>query len=104
MFSGKNLRIMRAYNRMSQKELADKLHISPASVSDYERGKRCPNARTLRQMCLLFQCSSAVFLDEDAELPDRELYEAVRWLHARKPEAYRVLLEMIHSLTQPEDT
>ena len=100
MFSGAHLRYMRVYQRMTQKELAEKLHISPATVSAYEHGKRCPDLYTLRQMCLLFQCSLAVFLEEDAELPSKADYEAIKRFGTLKPETRRLLFQIIDTLTQ----
>ena len=100
MFLGAHLRYMRVYHRMTQKALAEKLNISPGAVSAYECGKRCPDLYTLRQMCLLFQCPMAVFLEEDAELPSKEDYEAIKRFGTLKPETRRILFQIIDTLAE----
>ena len=74
-------------------------HIAGA-VSAYECGKRCPDLYTLRQMCLLFQCPMAVFLEEDAELPSKEDYEAIKRFGTLKPETRRILFQIIDTLAE----
>ena len=59
-----------------------------------------PDLYTLRQMCLLFQCPMAAFLEEDAELPSKEDYEAIKRFGTLKPETRRILFQIIDTLAE----
>lgn len=43
MSDSKTLATLRSENNMSQRELAQKLHISPGAIGMYESGKRTPS-------------------------------------------------------------
>ena len=98
MFSGKNLRTMRNYNHMTQKELSEKLHVSPALISAFERGKCCPDLDTVRRMCALFVCSVEVFLRDDAQMPNKRRYEAAKKLASLSPEIRQLVFQIIELL------
>ena len=44
---GKNIRLLREYNNMSQQELADKLYITRQSISKWESGLVAPDLEKL---------------------------------------------------------
>lgn len=48
--------------KLSQEELAEKINISPKSVSSYERGSRRPSYETLTTMAALFHVSTDYLL------------------------------------------
>ena len=48
------LKILRKKNRITQKELADALHISQTSVSKYERGESEPDLEMVIKMSDFF--------------------------------------------------
>lgn len=81
-------RLRRKYG-YSQKQVAEKLRVSPSIVSGYETGERTPSTEVLLALSYLYQCSvdsllgrqpmeSAVLLDTDG-LTDRQI-QAIRIL------------------------
>lgn len=44
---GKNIRILRTQNKMTQNELAERLFVSRQTISNYENGKSCPDIQML---------------------------------------------------------
>lgn len=61
MFS-KNLRYYRLKNHLSKKALADKVNISPMSVTNYENGSRKPNMETMRALAAVLGVRVSDFL------------------------------------------
>lgn len=55
MFS-KNLKQIRLLNNMTQKDVADFLHISPQSISKWENGEATPSIEFLPLLSELFNC------------------------------------------------
>ncbi len=60
---GLNIRKLRRENKMQQQELANKLHITSASLSSYERGRRLVSTGTLYSVCKLFNVSADFILN-----------------------------------------
>lgn len=56
----KALRLMRNY---TQKQVAFLLNISVSCYAGYEQGHRKPDIDTLREICILFNCSADELLD-----------------------------------------
>ncbi len=54
---GKFIASQRKKLGMSQKEVADYLHITDKAVSKWERGLACPDADNLQRLSVLFSCS-----------------------------------------------
>lgn len=54
---GDTLRSFRTLNRMTQKELADKLSISPSTIGMYEQNRRTPDIETLTRISQIFDTS-----------------------------------------------
>jgi transcriptional regulator with XRE-family HTH domain len=48
---GKNIRLLRIYNHLSQAELAEKADISINFLSELERGNKWPRADSLANIC-----------------------------------------------------
>ena len=51
---GEKLRILRKERRLTQQELADKLNIKRATLSNYEIGRRSPHLSELRRIAEFF--------------------------------------------------
>ncbi|MDO5147672.1 MAG: helix-turn-helix transcriptional regulator [Eubacteriales bacterium] len=51
---GETIRSFRAANDMTQKELADKLSISPSTIGMYEQGRRVPDLDTISKIANVF--------------------------------------------------
>lgn len=60
------LRSLRIKFGYSQKQVADKLNMSPSIVSGYETGERTPSAEILLSLSYLFNCSVDYLLGRQA--------------------------------------
>ena len=54
---GLNIRNLRKYKRMTQQEMSGLLHISRATLSNYERGKRLPDIYMIEKIADIFEVS-----------------------------------------------
>lgn len=54
-------------NSISQKELADRIHLTPSALNRYLRGNRMPNLELLLQLADFFQVSVSYLLGETEE-------------------------------------
>lgn len=54
---GQNIKLLRIKNNLTQKDLAEKLHISFQAVSKWEKDESEPSFDTLREMAKIFNCS-----------------------------------------------
>ncbi|MCI2056995.1 MAG: helix-turn-helix domain-containing protein [Oscillibacter sp.] len=51
---GKQIRLLRMRQKLTQDELAEKLHVTRQTVSNYETGKSCPDVEMLAQIAAVF--------------------------------------------------
>lgn len=68
----KELRINRG---LQQKEIADKIGVSPASYSLYERGEREPSIATLKNLAYLFNVTLDSLLENEINIIEPSLDE-----------------------------
>lgn len=54
----------------SQKQVAQKIGVSPSVVSGYETGERTPSTEVLLALSYLFQCSTDYLLGRQTATPD----------------------------------
>lgn len=47
---------------LTQKQVADILEVSPAVISNYEKGERTPSAEMLMSLAVLYRCSTDYLL------------------------------------------
>ncbi len=71
MTLGQKIKKLRSNRDLTQKELADKLHVSFQTVSKWENGENEPDISTLRELAKLFNCSMDFLLSEE-EIETRE--------------------------------
>lgn len=64
------LKQLRMSHNYSQKQVADKLGISPSIVSSYETGERSPSTDVLLALSYLYKCSTDYLLGKTNEAPD----------------------------------
>lgn len=67
------LRDLRLKSKLSQKEVAKRLDVSPSIVSAYEVGERTPSVESLMALASLYQCSSDYLLGLQRAMPQRNL-------------------------------
>ena len=59
-----NLLELRKQNNLTQKELAEKLNVGSNTISQYELGKRLPNAIMLKKIANVLNCTVDDLLKE----------------------------------------
>lgn len=65
----KKLQELRAKYGYSQKQVADKLGISPSIISGYETGERTPSTDVLLSLSSIYHCSTDYLLGKDLQEP-----------------------------------
>ncbi len=63
------LKELRIANNLSQKEVAQKLDVSPSIISGYETGERTPSLENLLALSYLYKCSTDYLLGKTATTP-----------------------------------
>lgn len=71
MISGlpEKLHNLRLKYRYSQKQVADKLGISPSIISGYETGERTPSTDVLLSLSNIYHCSTDYLLGKETQQP-----------------------------------
>lgn len=69
MTLGQKLKELRSKNGLTQKDLADKLHVSFQTVSKWENGENEPDIATLKELAALFSCSVDYLIGGENESP-----------------------------------
>ena len=64
------LRLLRIKYGFSQKQVADKIGVSPSVVSGYETGERTPSTEVLLSLSYLFNTSSDYLLGRQVNSPE----------------------------------
>jgi len=59
----------RKNNKMSQEDVAEQLHISRQTISQWERGVTEPDLNSLRKLCKVYGVSVSEMLDEEEQKP-----------------------------------
>lgn len=75
----------------SQKEVADRLEISPSIVSGYETGERTPSIDVLLSISYLYNCSVDYLLGKSNEQPSIQIDTSK--LNNNQIQAINVLIE-----------
>ena len=70
---GEKIRYLRLEHHLTQKELAEKLHVSMQAISNWERQKDYPDYSNLLQLTELFQISLDELLKEEIDFKERLL-------------------------------
>lgn len=63
------LKLLRSKYGLSQKQVADKLGVSPSIVSGYETGERTPSTEILLSISYLYNCSIDYLLGKQTTEP-----------------------------------
>ncbi len=63
------LRQLRIQNKLTQKDIAGLLRLSPSIVSGYETGERTPSVEVLLQLSGIYQTSTDYLLGRDKSVP-----------------------------------
>ena len=63
------LRQLRTQNKLTQKDIAKLLRLSPSIVSGYETGERTPSVEVLLQLSGIYKTSTDYLLGRDRPVP-----------------------------------
>ena len=63
------LKQLRLQNNLSQKDVANKIGVSPSIISGYETGERTPSTEILLSLSYLFKCSTDYLLGRTNTTP-----------------------------------
>ena len=61
----KNLREKREQVELTQNEVAEQLHVSPQSISKWERGEALPSVEFLPKLAEIYECKIDDFFNEN---------------------------------------
>lgn len=62
---GDRIKTLRLARNLSQVELADKLHVSKQSVSNWENNNILPSVEIIKKLAIFFSCSTDYLLEMD---------------------------------------
>ena len=65
MISGKKLKQIRLFRKLTQKELAIMSGLTDAAIRNYELGNRSPNIEQLRKIADALECDISALIDHD---------------------------------------
>ncbi|MCI8860394.1 MAG: helix-turn-helix transcriptional regulator [Lachnospiraceae bacterium] len=68
---GEKLQSQRMLHKLSQKEVASVLGVSPAVISNYENGERTPSVEILMSLASLYHCSTDYLLGLSKDKNDK---------------------------------
>lgn len=77
---GSNLKKLRKSKKLSQEDLAEKMHVSRQSVSKWETGDAYPEMNNILELCKIFHCNINELVNDsiiDIESLDEEIKENV---------------------------
>ena len=74
LYLSENLKKYRLRKNLTQEELADLLHVTPQSVSKWERGESCPDITFLPALANIFDTSVDLLLGMDEIRAEKAVY------------------------------
>ena len=101
---GAKLKILRKGRKLSQQELADKLGINRATISNYEIGRRSPHISELKRFSEFFGVDLGFFgvapQDEVFDLISRakDIFESAEVTPQEKEELYKEIMRLYLSI------
>ena len=75
MTLGQKLKKLRSDKNLTQKDLADQLHVTFQTISKWENDENEPDISTLKELAKLYECSIDYLLSEEDEQPVEEIKE-----------------------------
>ncbi len=90
------LRLLRIKYGFSQKQVADKIGVSPSVVSGYETGERTPSTEVLLSLSYLFNTSSDYLLGRQVNSP-----ESMISVEGLTDDQISAIINLIESIKKP---
>ena len=75
MTLGQKLKELRIKKGLTQKDLADQLHVSFQTISKWENNENEPDIATLKELAKLYDCSVDFLINEDEEIKEEQANE-----------------------------
>lgn len=96
---GKNIKAIRVSQKIEQKELANRLHISNKTVSSWECDRTEPNIGMFEKIAEALNVTKMELLEGGKKAPDTIVIDAVG---TRKKIKNAILVEDVHSISADE--
>jgi len=100
-FPGK-IKALRKALKLSQNELAEKIHIHPTHLSKMENGHLSPSIDIVQRLMKVFGVSADQLLNEDesttVDIQNKELNEQLALIHQLDEEEKNALIKIINSM------
>ena len=91
--SANKLKDLRRQNGYSQKQVADKLMVSPSIISGYENSERTPSVEILLKLAHLYRCSTDFLLGLTTKTPVEHV--ELCGLTAQERQSIRILVQSL---------
>ena len=85
MTLGQKLKKLRMDKDLTQKDLADQLHVSFQTVSKWENDENEPDISTLKELAKLYSCSVDYLINEDEPIEEEDVEEEEQPLVEEQP-------------------
>lgn len=89
------LKELRQINRLTQKDVAERLGLSPSIISGYETGERTPSVEIILSLSYLYKCSTDYLLGKESMPPEAVL--CTKGLSTEQIHALDVLLDTMRT-------
>lgn len=97
MTLGQKLKKLRTDKNLTQKDLADQLHVTFQTISKWENDENEPDIATLKELAKLYDCSVDYLISEDEqEQPKEEIKEEVVIVPVPEPAPAQTQTIIIH--------
>ena len=101
MTLGQKLKKLRTDKNLTQKDLADQLHVTFQTISKWENDENEPDIFTLKELAKLYDCSVDYLISEDEqEKPKEEIKEEVVVAPIQQPTPVETKTIIIHQKEQ----
>ena len=101
MTLGQKLKKLRTDKNLTQKDLADQLHVTFQTISKWENDENEPDISTLKELAKLYDCSVDYLISEDEqEKPKEEIKEEVVAAPVQQPAPVETKTIIIHQKEQ----
>ncbi len=95
MTLGQKIKQKRIEKRLTQKELADKLHVTFQTISKWEKDENEPDVATLRELSKIFECSLDYLLSEEELVKIAEKHEDEKQVEEKQNQAIEPVSQTI---------
>ena len=92
MTLGQKIKMLRTQKELTQKDLADQVHVTFQTVSKWEKDENEPDVSTLRELARLFGCSLDYLLSEDEKSVTKQEVVENPVVHSQEPVTKTIII------------